>query len=223
MTPARLAALEKARAAQYCRRCHEHGRDVGQLKNGLCQECRGQWKIVLWARETLANPTGIIILDTETTGLAEDSEIIEISIITLTGETLLNTLVKPTRPIPPEATAIHGITDDDVAAAPSWREVWPIAARLIKRARFILIWNADFDTRLMEQSCRAHRLALPKWWNNHDWKCAMTIHAHWVGQYSKKYGNYRWWPLDGGHRSLGDCQAVIEKLKRMSEPGETNG
>ncbi len=44
-----------------------------------------------------------MILDTETTGLY-DAEIVELSIIDTAGNVLLDTLVRPTRPIPAEAT-----------------------------------------------------------------------------------------------------------------------
>jgi DNA polymerase-3 subunit epsilon len=50
-----------------------------------------------------------VVLDTETTGLGHDAEIIEIAIIcAFSGKTFINTLVKPRNPIPPSATAIHG-------------------------------------------------------------------------------------------------------------------
>lgn len=53
-----------------------------------------------------------IILDTETTGLDNTAEIVEISVINDQGEVLLDTLIKPTKPIPGDATAIHGITNE---------------------------------------------------------------------------------------------------------------
>lgn len=49
-----------------------------------------------------------LFIDTETTGLGDDAEIVEICIIDSHGFILLNTLVKPTKPIPDEAIAIHG-------------------------------------------------------------------------------------------------------------------
>ena len=61
-----------------------------------------------------------LILDAETTGLGEDAEIVEITIIDTTGKPLINTLVKPSTPIPAEATAIHGITNEMVRHAPTW-------------------------------------------------------------------------------------------------------
>ena len=53
-----------------------------------------------------------VIIDTETTGLMASDEIIEITIINMRGEILLNTLVKPSRPIPPEVTKINNITNE---------------------------------------------------------------------------------------------------------------
>lgn len=55
-----------------------------------------------------------VYLDTETTGLGSTDEIIEISIIDDDGSTLLETLVKPSQPIPADSTRVHGITDADV-------------------------------------------------------------------------------------------------------------
>ena len=73
----------------------------------------------------LKNP--IAFFDLETTGIntAKD-RIIEISIlkIDLSGkEDTLTMRINPEMPIPPESTEIHGITDEDVKNAPSFKEV----------------------------------------------------------------------------------------------------
>ncbi|MBP1702194.1 MAG: putative exonuclease [Chloroflexi bacterium] len=47
-----------------------------------------------------------LFLDTETTGLNELAEIVEISIVDYNGITLLDTLVRPRRSIPPDAIRI---------------------------------------------------------------------------------------------------------------------
>ena len=39
--------------------------------------------------------------------------------------------VNPGVPIPPEATAIHGITDDDVADCPTFRAIAPSLVRFL--------------------------------------------------------------------------------------------
>ena len=55
------------------------------------------------AREIMHD--SLVVFDTETTGLRTSAEIVEISIISVTGAVLLDTLLRPVHPIPEEATA----------------------------------------------------------------------------------------------------------------------
>lgn len=105
---------------------------------------------------------GILILDTETTGLGEDAEIVEIAIIDGFGDVLLDTLVKPRGKIPAEVSQIHGITDEVVADAPDWSEVsHKLLIALNGAGRFssdLVIWNAPFDLRMIQQTDRLYGL-----------------------------------------------------------------
>ncbi len=74
----------------------------------------------------------IRVIDVETTGLEPpDAEICEVAAIdvvrapdgSIRCETGFSTLVRPSRPIPPEVSAVHHITDADVSGAPSWERV----------------------------------------------------------------------------------------------------
>lgn len=69
----------------------------------------------------------IVFLDLETTGINIPTDrIVEISFLKVKPngeEQWLTSLINPEMPIPPKATAIHGITDDDVADAPKFREL----------------------------------------------------------------------------------------------------
>lgn len=65
---------------------------------------------------------------------------------------IVNTLVKPTIPIPEDAIAIHGITDEMVKDAPNFCEVYPqIVAALAGKE--VLIYNANFDIRILKRCC----------------------------------------------------------------------
>lgn len=69
----------------------------------------------------------LAFIDLETTGINISSDrIVEISVLKVSPdgkEEWLSTRVNPEMPIPPRSTSIHGITDADVAEAPTFREI----------------------------------------------------------------------------------------------------
>ena len=68
---------------------------------------------VAWARKLLArNPNTWTILDTETTGLDNKAQAVQVSVINGAGDVLLNNvLIQPTLAIPADAIAVHHITN----------------------------------------------------------------------------------------------------------------
>ena len=170
-----------------------------------------------------------LILDTETTGLGNDAEIVEITLLDTTGEILLNTLVKPRRPIPPEATAIHGITNEMVADAPSWIKVCSKFYHLIS-GRKVVIYNSDYDTRLLGQTNAANWIVGPCCVEQPVFECAMLAYAEFYGQKSER-GGYRWQKLAAAaeqqgvkiegtaHRALSDCLTTLGVIKAMATGG----
>ena len=92
-----------------------------------------------------------VVLDTETTGLDERAEIVELSIIDKHGNTLFDSLVKPKGRIPRDAERIHGISNTDVKNADSWLVVYE-GVRKILEDRSVVIYNAEYDTRIIQQT-----------------------------------------------------------------------
>lgn len=75
----------------------------------------------------LIKPLAVFDLETTGTNVATD-RIIEISIIKINPdgkEHILTQRVNPTIPIPPEATAVHGISDSDIVNEPTFVELGP--------------------------------------------------------------------------------------------------
>lgn len=168
-----------------------------------------------------------VYLDTETTGISQTSEIVEISIIDHEGHTLLDSLVKPTRPIPPDAYQIHHISNEMVQSAPSWPEVWAEANRLLS-GKTVGVYNADFDLRLIKQTHARHMMV----WKPRDFQffCIMKLYAQFVGEWNARQRDYRWHSLDAAgrqcriqlsntHRALDDtrlARAVFEHIAAQS-------
>jgi DNA polymerase III subunit epsilon len=69
----------------------------------------------------------IVFLDLETTGINVSADrIVEISLLKITPdgkEQWMTSRVNPEMPIPPKVTAIHGISDSDVADSPTFGEI----------------------------------------------------------------------------------------------------
>ena len=65
-----------------------------------------------------------VYLDTETTGLSAEDEIVEITIIDDNGEPLINTLLKPVNHTHwPDAERVHGISPIDIRHAPTQKQI----------------------------------------------------------------------------------------------------
>lgn len=69
----------------------------------------------------------LAFIDLETTGINVSADrIVEISVLKLNpngNEEWLTTRINPEMPIPPKSSAIHGITDKDIADSPTFKEI----------------------------------------------------------------------------------------------------
>ncbi len=91
-----------------------------------------------------------VLIDTETTGLDPllGHRVIEIAAIELRNElptgNFFHRLVNPARPVPAEATAIHGIGDADLADKPDFAAIAPELLGFLESDP-IIAHNAPFD------------------------------------------------------------------------------
>ena len=172
---------------------------------------------VEWARALLSR-TDWVILDTETTGLSPQDEIIQIAILSSDGTPLFNSLIRPSRLIPASATAIHGITDDDVVDAPCYKEIAGQIESIVAE-KTIVIYNADYDQRLLQQTHKRY-FRQPLYIKRSQIECAMLMYSAWKGELWPD-GNYKWQKLPGGdHTALGDCRATLKIIQEMAEDGD---
>ncbi|EPA3020702.1 3'-5' exonuclease [Vibrio cholerae] len=184
------------------------------------------------------NLENAFILDTETTGLDSKSQIVELTAICAnSGELIYSSLVRPQGFIPAEATRIHGITNSDVADAPTFLDIiYPLSLAL--RNRTGIIYNADFDSRMFIQSyernlqishldLRSTYFALKHKLLNSQ--CAMNWYAEFWGEFDATNGGYRWQRLTNAckqqnidvsdltaHRALADCEMTRRLINAVN-------
>ena len=149
------------------------------------------------ARQRLAQKP--VYIDTETTGLDKQAEIVEIAIIDHDGSILFDELVKPVRPIPDGAAAVHHITNDMVASAKSWAVHWP-TVRSILFGRVIGFYNEEFDMRMIRQTHQ--NVGLP-WKENFQTFCIMKMYAQFAGQIDPRRRTYMYHKLENAGRTCG--------------------
>ncbi len=138
-----------------------------------------------------------VYIDTETTGTDRTAEIVEITIVDADGAILLDTLVRPRKPIPAEAMAIHHITNEMVAKAPPFPTLWPtIRGHLY--GRVVATYNADFDLRMLQQSLVQYGF---RWQDQLKMFCIMKLYAEYRGESGSRPGSYRLFSLDNAGRS----------------------
>jgi DNA polymerase-3 subunit epsilon len=176
--------------------------------------CSDQRIAIDWARRVLGYRYMYVILDTETTGLGKNDEIIQMAVIDLNGTVLFNENIRPTKKkrISQESTDIHGLTMKHLANSPTFREFSTPLEKVIGN-RKIITYNVSFDVRLYQQTWRLAGGFMPKG----EWQCAMIAYAKFVGEWNKLHEDYKWQKLEGGdHSALGDCMATLEVIKFMA-------
>ena len=178
-----------------------------------------------------------LILDTETTGLGDDAEVVELAVIDCAGVVLLDTLVRPSGPVPAEAAAIHGITDAMLADAPTWSEIHARFCDLVG-GRQVVIYSREFDVRVINQTARRYGLQAPQGFDlvldPGSIHCAMQAYAEFRGEWSAEKGRYPWQKLataaqqqgvtvTNAHRALGDCLMTLAVVRAMASMENAQG
>ena len=164
-----------------------------------------------------------VVLDTETTGLDARAEIVELSIIDKHGNILFDSLINPIGRIPRDAVQIHGISNADVEHADSWPDVYD-GVRNILEGRSVAIYNAEYDTRIIRQTCKFHDLEMIKF----NSVCVMLHYAKYWGEWNYARDNYKWQKLTNAarqqgieiknaHRALGDCMMTLAVMNKLFE------
>ena len=159
-----------------------------------------------------------VVLDTETTGLSsQDDQVIELGMIAFEFDPVLGTvhsvrevfdeLEDPERPIPPETTQVHHITD---AMVHGKRINDTTVEKIVAQASVIIAHNASFDRPFVEKRWPVFK---DKQWvcsiKDIDWK------SEGVGSAKLEYLLQTQGIFYEAHRAETDCWALLELLNAV--------
>ena len=164
--------------------------------------------------EWVTHPERYVILDTETTGLFKQDEIIQLSVVQLNGQVLYNQYFKPTVRSHPKAYQTHKISQQFLADKPTWAMCWPEIESLLKD-KVILIHNSSFDKKMMNQTCQRYGITSSVTFQS---KCTLKFFNRHLG--IKKLEtiltrlNIQTDP-NQLHNAVVDCQKTAEALQKI--------
>src|SRR5215211_7288672 len=170
---------------------------------------------VRWARSLLSEGD-FVVLDSETTGLGNPIDFVEVGVLSSWGEPLFDSLIKPSCRVEPGASRVHGHTTQSLSGERCFVEVYPDLLDVMWAKR-VIVYNASYDRRVWDaavgrlgaRAALAGELA--------PWECAMRAFAAYVGERSKR-GGYKSQKLPGGdHTAIGDARATLRLIERMAE------
>jgi DNA polymerase-3 subunit epsilon len=159
----------------------------------------------------------IIFYDTETTGTRFDKDrVIELAGFDPIEKRTFLELINPKCPIPPEASAIHRITDEMVQNALPFEEVGKAFASFCTDDAILVAHNNDsFDKLFIEAEFKQCKLSLPPWryvdtlkWSR---KYRPDLPRHSLQHLRQTYGI----AANNAHRALDDVMVLYEVFCHM--------
>lgn len=160
-----------------------------------------------------------IFYDTETTGLSpERDRIIEIAAYDPTRDLSLVKFINPGCPIPPEATAIHHITDEMVSGAPGFTDVAAAFAAFCEGEVVLIAHNNDaFDLPFLRKEFGRAGIDMPGWPFLDSLKWARRyrpdLPRHTLQYLREVYGV----AANNAHRALDDVIVLHQVFKLMTD------
>lgn len=171
-----------------------------------------------------------VVVDFETTGRdAESDRVIEIGLVTFERGRATNRqslLVNPGIPVPEESRAVHGISDEELAGAPTFETIMPQVLELLQ-GKLPVAYNATFDRGfLMAEIGRAAPTAMTPgdlppaarddvvWVDPLVWarEILKELQSRRLGDVAKHLGI----PLEQAHRAAGDAEATGRVLLALA-------
>lgn len=106
---------------------------------------------------SLLDIDNFVVIDTETTGMTADDEIIELAVVDMDGTVLYDSTFCPVTEVNRYASAVNHLTNGCLCDSPMFTDEWSRIKTLIGN-RKILAHNAKFDQRIIKQTLEKYNM-----------------------------------------------------------------
>ena len=165
-------------------------------------------------------PKPIIFFDLETTGISiTQDRIIQIGAIKVLAdgsEEVKNVLINPTIPIPAGATAVHGISDEEVKDKPKFIQIAKSFASWLAGCDLAGYNSDNFDVPMLIEEFNRAGIAFPEEGTQFIdvLKIERKINGHTLSETYKRYTGEE---LEGAHDALIDIYATMKIFQKQLE------
>ena len=198
-----------------------------KLREGQKMTTNTQWKADY---ENLIQDC--VALDTETTNIdVKEAEILQLAHTNVFHDEPENIMYRSVKPIPPEASAVHHISNRMIRGLPTFgQNTGPVETLTNKDTRFYVAHNADYDKQVLINSCKRDGLdAEAAHFENTQWICTWRLAKAVLGvdytklQYNLSYLRYALdldvpddLPAHDGRADVIVCAKLFEMLVELA-------
>ena len=159
-----------------------------------------------------------VVIDTETTGMTANDEVIELAVVDMDGTVLYDSTFCPLTQVNCYASAVNHLTNDCLCDSPEFTDEWSKIKAFIGNKK-ILAHNAKFDKRMIKQTLEKYNID------------SSVVESLFFGCYdsvsiAKKYLDLPSYSLENiahalgikraeSHRAADDCIMTLEVLTRL--------
>jgi DNA polymerase III epsilon subunit-like protein len=166
----------------------------------------------------ILNIDNFVVLDTETTGLYKDDEVIELSVIDERGRELYHSLFKPEKKMGEAALRVTGLDNPMLENEPLFKDEWPKIKKAVGKKK-ILGHNIGYDYRITLATAKRYGI------NENEVKALFRDYID-SKEIAKKYLRSRSYKLaylckklgiteSQKHRATYDCLQTLQMLRRL--------
>ncbi|MFE0061850.1 hypothetical protein [Streptomyces sp. NPDC059003] len=133
------------------------------------------------------------------------------------GTLVLNELLNPQAAFEPEASSLHGLTENSTRNAITFNDLLPVLAKLFHGRH--LVAYSTFDRATIARELHRYLkdpVRVRAWLSSSRWHDAIPPISTWTGLWSARYHAYRHVKLGSHYAAAANCHLLLRRLQQLA-------